>query len=55
MVRRYPVVVRRERKRKIALISRYDPGLARRVERREVTLERTIRIVAAGLIRKRAA
>ena len=40
-----------ERKRKIALVARYAPALARRVERRELTPERAIRIVVAELIR----
>ena len=55
MALRYPVVVRRERKRKIALIARYAPALARRVERRELSPEKAIRQVAHKLIRKSAA
>jgi hypothetical protein len=55
MAFRYPVVVRRERKRKIALIARYAPALARRVERRELSPEKAIRQVAHELIRKSAA
>ena len=47
----FSVTVRRERKRKIALVARYAPALARRVERRELTPERAIRIVVAELIR----
>jgi len=55
MALRYPVVVRREGARKIALVRRYAPDLAKRVERRELTPEKVIRQVAAELIRKRAA
>jgi hypothetical protein len=47
--------VRRERTRKIALIARYAPALAKRVERCELTPGQAIKQVAAELIRKRAA
>jgi hypothetical protein len=55
MARRYPVVVRRERSRKIALIRRYAPDLALQVERRVLSPEKAIRQVAHELIRKSAA
>jgi hypothetical protein len=49
------VIIKRERARKVALVARYAPDLARQVERGELSPERAIRIVAAELIRKRAA
>jgi len=54
MAHRYPVVVRRERARKIALVARYAPALVHRVERGELTPEKAIRQAAAELIRRRA-
>jgi hypothetical protein len=47
------VIIKRERARKIALVARYAPALARRVERGELTPDKAIRQVAAELIRKR--
>ena len=49
------VIIKRERARKINLIARYDPDLARQVERRELSPERAIKLVASALTRKRVA
>jgi hypothetical protein len=55
MAPRFPVIVRRERARKLELVRRYDPDLARRVERGELTPDKAIRQVAADMVRSRAA
>ena len=49
------VIIKRERARKINLIARYDPDLARQVERRELSPERAIKLVASALTRQRGA
>jgi len=40
------VIIKRERARKIALVARYAPALARRVERGELTPDKAIPISA---------
>jgi hypothetical protein len=55
MAFRYPAIVRRERKRKTELVRRYDPDLARQVERGELSPDKAIKQVAADMVRRRAA
>ena len=55
MALKFPVIVKRERARKLALVARYDPDLAQRVERGELTPDKAIKQVAADMVRKRAA
>jgi hypothetical protein len=47
------VIIKRERARKINLIARYDPDLARQVERRELSPDKAIKQVAADMVRER--
>jgi hypothetical protein len=55
MALRYPVVVRREQKRRLEILDRHAPALAQKVREGKLPADRAIKQLAAELARKRAA